>query len=154
MTTDRDESYLPVHEYQPGPGMSVGNGRYRLLNSHGAREHLQFWQGIDLATGHEVALTLVDPDHVLPEELVHEILARTVRLKGVDMPGLARVFEVFYTGRFGVVVAEWIYGGGLREIGSTTPSATGVASAMQSLAAAADAAHRAGLMLSIDDSSR
>lgn len=136
------------------PGTTVGNGRYRLVASHGERAYLQFWQAIDLATGHEVALTLVDPDHALPEEFVHEILARTVRLKGVDMPGVAAVLEVFYTGRFGVVVAEWIHGGGLAEIAGTAPSATGVASAMQSLAAAADAAHRAGLMLSIDDPSR
>jgi putative peptidoglycan lipid II flippase len=154
MTTDRDESSPLVNEYRPLPGTSVANGRYRLLASHGARPHLQFWQGIDLATGREVALTLVDPDGALPEEFVHEILARTVRLKGVDMPGLARVFEVFYTGRFGVVAAEWIYGGDLGEIAGTAPSPVGVASAMQSLAAAADAAHRAGLVLSIDGPSR
>lgn len=95
-------------------------------------------------------MTLVDPDGALPEEFVHEILARTIRLKGVDMPGLAPVNEVFYTGRFGVVVAEWIDGGSLEEIAATAPSAIGVASAMQSLAAAADAAHRAGLLLSVD----
>jgi putative peptidoglycan lipid II flippase len=136
------------------PGANIGNDRYRLLVRHGARPHLEFWQGIDLATGDEVALTLVDPDHALPEECVHEILARTVRLKGVDMPGLARVLEVLYTGRFGVVAAEWVYGGGLGEIASTTPSPIGVASAMQSLAAAADEAHRAGLLLSIDEPSR
>ena len=132
------------------PGMTVGSGRYRLVAQHGARRHLQFWQGIDQATGHEVAMTLVDAEHVMPEEFVHEILARTVRLKGVDMPGLARVLEVLHTGQLGVVVAEWIRGGDLNEIALTGPSPVGVASAMQSLAAAADAAHRAGLMLSID----
>ncbi|WP_101950799.1 protein kinase family protein [Mycobacterium sp. 3519A] len=132
------------------PGATVGNGRYRLVAAHGAWSHLRFWQAVDQATGREVAVTLVDPDGALPEEFVHEILARTVRLKGVDMPGLAPVIEVFHTGRFGVVVAEWIDGGSLEEIAATAPSAIGVASAMQSLAAAADAAHRAGLLLSID----
>src|SRR5689334_2335827 len=136
------------------PGTNVGNGRYRLVAAQGGRPHAQFWQGIDLVAGREVALTLVDPDGAFPEEFVHEILARTVRLKGVDMPGLARVVEVFYTGQFGVVVAEWIPGGNLDEIAGTAPSPAGVASAMQSLAAAADAAHRAGLVLSIDCLSR
>ncbi len=138
----------------PFPGESLGTGRYRLLTCHGGRPHLQFWQGLDMATGCEVALTLVDPAGQLPEQYVHEILARTVRLKGIDMPGIARIIEVLHTGRFGVVVAEWIYGGGLPEIAATAPSPAGVASAMQSLAAATEAAHRAGLLLSIDDPSR
>ena len=53
-----------------------------------------------------------------------------------------------------MVVSEWIYGGGIRQIADTAPSPTGVASAMQSLAAAMEAAHRTGLVLSIDDPSR
>jgi putative peptidoglycan lipid II flippase len=155
MTAERDEpSGSPFNVGQPAPGGSVGSGRYRLLSRHGGRTHLQFWQGLDLASGQEVALTLVDQDCELPDEFVHEILARTGRLKGIDMPGLARVLEVFHTGRFGVVVSEWIYGGGIRQIADTAPSPTGVASAMQSLAAATEAAHRAGLVLSIDDLSR
>jgi putative peptidoglycan lipid II flippase len=136
------------------PGGTVGNGRYRLLACHGGRPHLQFWQGLDQASGEEVALTLVDTDGALPDEFVHEILASTVRLKGIDMPGVARVQQVFHTGRFGVVVSEWIYGGALGQIAETAPSPTGVAGAMQSLAAAAEAAHRAGLLLSIDDPAR
>jgi putative peptidoglycan lipid II flippase len=53
-----------------------------------------------------------------------------------------------------VVVSEWIYGGGIRQIADTAPSPTGVASAMQSLAAAMEAAHRTGLVLSISNPSR
>jgi putative peptidoglycan lipid II flippase len=53
-----------------------------------------------------------------------------------------------------VVVAEWIYGGAVGQIAETTPSPAGVAGAMQSLASAAEAAHRAGLVLSIDDPTR
>src|SRR3954468_2346227 len=130
MTTERDET-SGCSPFNLAPGMGIGNGRYRLVTREGGGPQLQFWQGVDLATGQEVALTLVDPDGALPEEFVHEILARTVRLKGVDMPGLARVFEVFHTGRFGVVVAEWIHGGDLGEIAGTAPSPVGVASAMQ-----------------------
>jgi putative peptidoglycan lipid II flippase len=101
-----------------------------------------------------VALTLVDPDGALPEEFVHEILARTVRLKGIDAPGVARVLDVVHTGRFGVVVSEWIRGGTLRQIADTAPSPVAVATALQLLATAAEAAHRAGLVLSIDHPSR
>jgi putative peptidoglycan lipid II flippase len=129
-------------------------GRYRLLVRHGRRPRLEFWQAVDTSSGREVALTLVDPEGELPEEFVHEILARTVRLKGIASPGVALVLEVFYTGFFGVVVSEWIHGGSLRQIADTAPSPVGVASAMQSLAAAAEAAHRAGLVLSIDDPGR
>src|SRR5215213_5045204 len=129
-------------------------GRYRLLVRHGRRPRLEFWQALDTSSGREVALTLVDPEGELPEEFVHEILARTVRLKGIASPGIALVLDVFYTGSFGVVVSEWIHGGSLRQIADTVPSPVGVASAMQSLAAAAEAAHRAGLVLSIDDPGR
>ncbi|HET7667893.1 MAG TPA: protein kinase family protein [Mycobacterium sp.] len=150
MTTERGAASTT----SPAPGTSVGNGRYLLLAFHGGRAHLQFWQGFDQATERQVALTLVDPHGALPEEFVHEILASTVRLRGIDMPGIARVIEVFHTGRFGVVVSEWIRGGGLGEVADTAPSPAGVASAMQTLAGAAEAAHRGGLVLSIDDPNR
>jgi putative peptidoglycan lipid II flippase len=136
------------------PGASVAGGRYRLLTPHGGRAQLQFWHAVDTASGREVALTLVNPDGALPEEFVHEILARTVRLKGIDSPGVARVLDVLHTGSFGVVVCEWIRGGTLRQIADTGPSPVGVATAMQFLAAAAEAAHRAGLVLSIDHPGR
>jgi putative peptidoglycan lipid II flippase len=136
-------------ELLPGTGIA---GRYRLLTWHGGRSQLQFWHAADIATGREVALTLVDPDGALPEEFVHEILARTVRLKGIDAPGVAPVLDVVHIGRFGVVVSEWIRGGTLRQIADTAPSP--VATSMQLLATAAEAAHRAGLVLSIDNPSR
>src|ERR1700752_4727769 len=129
MTTDRGDSFAS----QLASGASVGNGRYQLLTPHGGRTHLQFWRGFDVVSGQDVALTLVDPDCKLPEEFVHEILARTVRLKGIDMPGVAGVLAVFHTGRFGVVVSEWIHGGGVRQIAATAPSPTRVTGAMQAL---------------------
>lgn len=136
------------------PGTAVAGGRYRLLAWHGGRPRLQFWQAVDTASGRHVALTLVDPDCELPVEFVHEILARTVRLKGIDEPGVARVLDVLHTGSFGVVVCEWIPGGTLRQIADTAPSPVAVATAMQFLAAAAEEAHRAGLVLSVDHPSR
>ena len=97
-----------------------------------------------------MALTFVDPDGALPEDALQEILARTLRLSRIDKPGVARVLDVVHTGSGGLVVAEWIRGGSLQEVADTAPSPIGAVRAMQSLAAAADAAHRAGVALSID----
>src|SRR6185437_335379 len=129
MTTDRGDSFTS----QLASGANVGIGRHQLLTPHGGRTHLQFWQGFDVVSGQEVALTLIDPDCELPDEFVHEILARTVRLKGIDMPGVARVLDVFphrMLRRGGVGVDLWRR---IRQIADTAPSPTGVASAMQSL---------------------
>jgi putative peptidoglycan lipid II flippase len=135
------------------PGAVVA-GRYRLIGICGVDEHLQFWHGIDDATGQPVGLSLVDVDGVMPVERVNEILSRTIRLRGLDVRGVARILEVVHTGEFGVVVAQWVPGGALREIAGTSPSPTAVAAALESLIIAADVAHRAGLTLNIDHPSR
>lgn len=146
--------YLTRHPVQdPVPG-SVVAGRYRLLIPHGSAGLLQFWQALDVVTGDQVALTLIDPADVLAVEQVNEILSRTVQLKGLDMPGLAPIREVRHTGRFGLVVADWVRGASLNEVAATGPAPAGVAIAVQSLAAAAEAAHRAGLVLGVDHPSR
>ena len=77
-----------------------------------------------------------------------------MRLSRIDMPGIARVLDVAHTGSGGLVVSEWIRGGSLPEVADTAPSPIGGARAIQSLAAAAEAAHRAGVALSIDHPSR
>jgi putative peptidoglycan lipid II flippase len=136
------------------PGARIAGGRYRLLVSHGGVPPLQFWQALDTALNRQVALTFVDPDRSLPVGHVREILARTSRLSRVERPGVARVLDVLHTGNGGLIVAEWIRGGSLREVAETRPSPVGAARAMQSLAAAADAAHHAGVALSIDHPSR
>jgi putative peptidoglycan lipid II flippase len=101
-----------------------------------------------------VALTFVDPDGALPDDVLQEILSRTLRLSRIDKPGIARVLDVVHTGSGGLVVAEWIRGGSLQEVADTAPSPVGAVRAMQSLAAAADAAHRVGVALSVDHPSR
>lgn len=136
------------------PGARIANGRYRLLISHGGTPPLQFWQAMDTALHRQVALTFVDPEGALPEDVVQEILSRTLRLSRIDKPGIARILDVVHTGSGGLVVAEWIRGGSLQEVADTSPSPVGAIRAMQSLAAAADAAHRAGVALSIDHPSR
>jgi putative peptidoglycan lipid II flippase len=136
------------------PGATIAGGRYRLLVFHGGPPNLQFWQALDTALDRQVALTFVDPDATLPDDRVQQILARTLKLSRLDMPGVARVLDVANTGSGGLIVSEWIRGGSLAEVAATTPSPIGGARAMQSLAAAAEAAHRAGVALSIDHPSR
>ncbi|WP_372517620.1 lipid II flippase MurJ [Mycobacterium florentinum] len=136
------------------PGARIAGGRYRLLVFHGGAPPLQFWQALDTALDRQVSLTFVDPDGALPDEVLQEILSRTLRLSRIDKPGIARVLDVVHTSRGGLVVAEWIRGGSLQEVADTAPSPVGAVRAMQSLAAAADTAHRAGVALSIDHPSR
>lgn len=145
---------LPQDDVNLVPGARIANGRYRLLIFHGGTPHLKFWQALDTALDRQVALTFVDPEGVLPDEVRQEILARTLRLSRIDKPGIARVLDVLHTASGGLIVAEWIRGGSLREVADTAPSPVGAIRAMQSLAAAADAAHRAGVALSIDHPSR
>lgn len=136
------------------PGARIAGGRYRLLVFHGGAPPLQFWQALDTALDRQVALTFVDPDGALPNDVLQEILSRTLRLSRIDKPGIARVLDVVHTGHGGLVVSEWVRGGSLQEVADTAPSPVGAVRAMQSLAAAADAAHRAGVALSIDHPSR
>jgi putative peptidoglycan lipid II flippase len=121
---------------------------------HGGSPHLQFWQALDTALDRQVALTFVDPDGALSDDQVREILSRTMRLSRVDKLGIARVLDVVHAGAGGLVVTEWVRGGSLQEVADTSPSAVGAARAMQTLAAAAEAAHHAGVALSIDHPSR
>jgi putative peptidoglycan lipid II flippase len=136
------------------PGASIAGGRYRLLVFHGGPPNLQFWQALDTALDRQVALTFVDPEGKLPDAELEAILTRTLKLSRIEMPGVARVLDVARTGAGGMVVSEWIRGGSLQEVADTAPSAIGGARAIQSLAAAAEAAHHAGVALSIDHPSR
>jgi putative peptidoglycan lipid II flippase len=136
------------------PGATIGGGRYRLLVFHGGPPNLQFWQALDTALDRQVALTFVDPDAALRDEELQEILDRTLRLSRLETPGIARILDVANTGSGGLIVSEWIRGGSLQEVAATSPSAIGGARAMQTLAAAAEQAHRAGVAMSIDHPSR
>jgi putative peptidoglycan lipid II flippase len=144
----------PAEDMHLVPGASIAGGRYRLLVFHGGAPHLQFWQALDTALDRQVALTFVDPGGNLPPADLQEILSRTLRLSRVDKPGIARILDVVRSGGGGLVVAEWIRGGSLQEVANTSPSPIGAARAMQTLVAAAEAAHRAGVALSADHPSR
>ena len=103
------------------PGARIAGGRYRLLVFHGGAPPLQFWQALDTALDRQVSLTFVDPDGALPEDVLQEILSRTLRLSRIDKPGIARVLDVVHSDHGGLVVAEWIRGGSLQEVADTAP---------------------------------
>ncbi|WP_155769472.1 protein kinase family protein [Mycobacterium asiaticum] len=135
-------------------GATIAGGRIRLLLFYGEAAHLQFWQAADTITGQHLAITVVDPEHTMPTADVDAILSRSASLRGIDSPFLATVIDVGRDYCGGVVVAEWIRGATLKEVADTAPSATGVADAVLSLVEAVEAAHRAGLALSIDHPAR
>ena len=135
------------------PGVSIADGRYRLLVFHGGRGGLQFWQALDFPLNRQVAVTVVDPDGG-PGDVVGDILTRTLRLSRFDMPGIARLLDVARTAEGGLVVCEWIRGASLKEVADVSPSPLGAARATQALVAAAEVTHRAGVALSIDHPSR
>lgn len=147
------ETATSAEELHLIPGATV-SGRYRLLVSHGGPADLQFWQALDTALDRQVALTFVDPESTMSAQKVQDILDRTQRLSRIDMPGVARVLDVVKTSGGGLVVSEWIRGGSLAEVAETNPSPIGGARAIQSLAAAAEVAHRNGVALSIDHPNR
>src|SRR5258708_37211102 len=111
---------------------------------------MQFWQAVDTALDRQVALTFVDPDATLPDDRLQEILARTLKLSRLDVPGVARVLDVTSTGSGGLVVSEWIRGGSLPEVAETSPSPIGGAPGPPSLAAAPPAAPPPRVAPSVD----
>lgn len=135
-------------------GATIASDRIRLLLFYGESAHLQFWQAADTITGQHLAVTVVDPENVLPTATVDAILSRTARLRGIESPSVATVIDVGRDYCGGVVVSEWIRGATLKEVANTSPSPIGVADAVLSLAEAAEAGHRAGVTLSIDHPAR
>lgn len=136
------------------PGATLAGGRFRLLTSHGGPPGLEFWQGIDTALDRQVALTVVNADRTLTTAEVQDILETTSQLSRINKPGIARVLDIADTPTGGLVVSEWLRGGSLKEVAHTRPSPIGGARAIQSLTAAAEAAHEAGVVLSIDHPGR
>ncbi|SKN00474.1 integral membrane protein MviN [Mycobacteroides abscessus subsp. massiliense] len=135
------------------PGASMAGGRYRLLTSHGGPDGLQFWQATDTELNRPVALTIIDGAAFTADQ-VQDILSNTLRLSKIESSGLARVLDAVHEGNGGIVVAQWVRGGSLREVADTEPSAVGASRAVRSLAEAADAAFEAGSALSIDHPDR
>jgi hypothetical protein len=144
------------------PGITVGDGRYRLLERVGGDERVQagFWRARDAVLDRDVALTtLTGPDGA---RSVQAALA-AARL---EQPGIARVLDVLSDGRqlgpglSALIVTEWVPGADLATLateatrsGRTLPP-TVIARALAPVAAAVDVAHRAGVTLGCDHPQR
>lgn len=141
------------------PGVSVADGRYRLLTPHGGTHGLMFWHALDAKLDREVALTFFNNYQRAAEatprpEGPQSILSRTLCLGRIDSPGLARVLDVVQSGPGVIIVAEWTPGRSLREMADTVVDPSSVANALRALTVAAEAAHSVGCALSIDHPDR
>lgn len=141
------------------PGAAIAGGRYRLLDAHGGARGMRFWRAQDGQLNREVGLTFVDPDQRSDPTSESPaapaaVLNRTRRLGQLQTPGVARILDVVRGASGGVVVTEWVPGSSLADVAGDGPSAAGAARAVRTLAAAAEAAHRAGTALGIDHPDR
>lgn len=146
-------------------------GRYRLGTRVGsdAAAGAEFWRAEDTVLRRDVAATVLrrfgpgtDPDDDGGAARAEEIIAKALRSGSFEHPGCARLLDVLAPGApglpegvLGAAVAEWVPGRSLAEAvadGIIKPLAA--ARALQPLAAAAEAAHRHGLVLGCDHPQR
>lgn len=146
-------------------------GRYRLGTRVGsdAAAGAEFWRAEDTVLRRDVAATVLrrfgsgtDPDDDGGAARAEEIIAKALRSGSFEHPGCARLLDVLAPGApglpdgvLGAAVAEWVPGRSLAEAvadGIIKPLAA--ARALQPMAAAAEAAHRHGLVLGCDHPQR
>jgi hypothetical protein len=144
------------------PGAAVGGGRYRLLEHIGGDDRVgaMFWRARDSVLDRDVALaTLAGPDG-------SRSVQAAMAADRLGSPGIARLLDAVSDpheagpGLTGLVVTEWIHGTDLAALaidagrtGRTVPTGV-IARALSPVAAAVEAAHRAGLTLGIDHPQR
>ncbi len=160
-------------QHPTGVGTVSGSlliGRYRLLAKVGAepRASAEFWRAEDTVLQRDVAITLLrrlapEPGSVDPggARRAAEMIVRALRSGCFEHRGCARVLDVLPPGAhmpddvLGAAVAEWVPGTSLSEtIGAGVIRPLTAARMVEPLAAAAEAAHRHGLMLGCDDPQR
>ncbi len=146
-------------------------GRYRLGTRVGsdAAAGAEFWRAEDTVLRRDVAATVLrrfgsgtDPDDDGGIAHAKEIISKALRAGSFEHPGSARLLDVLAPGApglpdgvLGAAVAEWVPGRSLADAvadGIVKPVAA--ARALQPLAAAAEAAHRRGLVLGCDHPQR
>jgi hypothetical protein len=158
----------------PPAGTAAGSllaGRYRLGSRVGsdAAAGAEFWRAEDTILRRDVAATVLRrfgagtvPGDDGGTTRAEEIITKALRSGSFEHPGCARLLDVLAPGApglpdgvLGAAVAEWVPGRSLAESvadGILKPLAA--ARALQSLAAAAEAAHRHGLVLGCDHPQR
>ena len=126
----------------------AGTGQHRAAGNKTVAELLDAWSEWRPRKGEISERTMLG----YRSQIEHKIIPALgeLRLSRIESPGVARILDVANTGSGGLIVSEWIRGGSLQEVAETSPSPIGAARAMQTLAAAAEQAHRAGVSLSID----
>jgi hypothetical protein len=167
----------PRDQADPGdaaPATAAGSllaGRYRLGTRVGsdAAAGAEFWRAEDTVLRRDVAATVLrrfgpgtDPDDDGGAARAEEIIAKALRSGSFEHSGCARLLDVLAPGApglpdgvLGAAVAEWVPGRSLAEAvaeGLVKPIAA--ARALQPLAAAAEAAHRHGIVLGCDHPQR
>lgn len=153
------------------PATGVGSvlaERYRLRVRIGAdlAAGAEFWRAEDVVLQRDVAITLLrrpaaDTTRDSAQR-AEEMITRALRSGCFEHPGCARLLDVLSPATaaippevLGVAVTEWVPGRSLAEVvadGLLRPLAA--ARAIQPLAAAAEAAHRHGLVLGCDHPQR
>lgn len=149
------------------PGATLGDGRYRLLSMAGGdpRGPAQFWRARDNSLGRDVALTVLVGDAADERTAARSrrTLERATHAAGFAHPGVSRTLDVLWPGHginprdgvLGIVVAEWTQGTDLLDLITEGPLPSGTASRLlETLAAAVEAAHHAGLVLGVDHPQR
>nr|WP_239029473.1 protein kinase family protein [Pseudonocardia acidicola] len=150
---------------------SVLADRYRLISRVGSElaAGAEFWRAEDTILQRDVAITLLrrlapDPHSDDPEGATRagEMIVRALRSGCFEHHGCARLLDVLAPGASGIpddvlgaAVAEWVPGRSLGETitaGLIKPLAA--ARMVEPLAAAAEAAHRQGLVLGCDHPQR
>src|SRR4051812_5085393 len=165
----------PVHPSTSTSAGSLLGGRYRLITRVGSdtAAGAEFWRAEDTVLQRDVAVTVLR--RLAPEggaiggeadptgtARAGEMLVRALRTGSFEHPGCARLLDVLAPGASGVpddvlgaAVTEWVPGRSLAEAvadGLIKPFAA--ARALKPLAAAAEAAHRHGLVLGCDHPQR
>ncbi len=157
------------------------SGRYRLRTRIGSdtAAGAEFWRAEDTMLRRDVAITVLrrlapDPEtgpaadgaeadgESVGTSRAGEMMVRALRSGSFEHAGCARLLDVLAPGSggmpadvLGAAVTEWVPGRSLAEVvadGLTKPTA--VARGVAPLAAAAEAAHRRGLVLGIDHPQR
>src|SRR3954454_18138931 len=146
-------------------------GRYRLRTRVGsdAAARAEFWRAEDTVLRRDVAATVLrrfapgtDPDDDGGAARAEEIIAKALRSGSFEHPGYARLLDVLAPGApglpdgvLGAAVAEWVPGRRLAEaVADAIVKPLAAARALKPLAAAAEAAHRHGLVLGCDHPQR
>jgi hypothetical protein len=122
------------------------------------RDGARLWRARDSVLERDVAITVLSAGTAMQ---LHATLDRTLRAGRFEHTGATRVLDVLdsqqllspaqQADHIGAVVAEWIPGHDLVDLVENGPVAPAVAArALAPLAAAVDAAHRAGLVLGCD----